>query len=57
MIVLSRQLEEQEVGVGWPPACEGVSPGAEERPLLKPLPSSAVKTVAENTKSLSDSDL
>jgi hypothetical protein len=30
-----RQLEEQEVGVRWSPACEDVSPEAEERPLLE----------------------
>jgi hypothetical protein len=35
--------------VKWPPACEDVSPEAEERPMLKPLPSSAMKTVTENT--------
>jgi hypothetical protein len=40
---------QREVGVRWPLACEDVSPGAEERPFLKPLPSSAVKTVTENT--------
>jgi hypothetical protein len=28
-------LEEYEVGVRWPPACEDVSPGAKERPLLE----------------------
>jgi hypothetical protein len=28
--VLRQQLEEYEVGVRWPPACEDVSPGAEE---------------------------
>jgi hypothetical protein len=33
--------------VRWPPACEYVSPRAEERPLLEL--SSAVKTVTENT--------
>jgi hypothetical protein len=33
--VLRRQLEEWEVGVIWPPACEDVRPGAEERPLLE----------------------
>jgi hypothetical protein len=33
--VLRRQLEEYEVGVTWPPACEDVSPGAEERSLLE----------------------
>jgi hypothetical protein len=33
--VLLWQLEEQEVGVRGPPACEDVSPGAEERPLLE----------------------
>jgi hypothetical protein len=26
--------DEQEVGVRWPLACEDVSPGVEERPLL-----------------------
>jgi hypothetical protein len=31
--VLRWQLEEQEVGVRWPPACKDVSPGAEERSL------------------------
>jgi hypothetical protein len=35
MRALRRQVEEQEVGVRWPPACEDVSPGAEERPLLE----------------------
>jgi hypothetical protein len=40
--------EEYEVDVGWPPACEDVSPEAEESPLLKMLPSTAVKTVTEN---------
>jgi hypothetical protein len=29
--------------VGWPPACEDVSPGAEERPVLEDI------TVIENT--------
>jgi hypothetical protein len=33
--VLRRQLEEYEIGVRLPPACEDVSPGAEERPLLE----------------------
>jgi hypothetical protein len=33
--ILRRQLEEYEVGVRWPPACEDVSPGAKERPLLQ----------------------
>jgi hypothetical protein len=33
--VLRQQSEEWEVGVRWPPACEDVSPGAEERPLLE----------------------
>jgi hypothetical protein len=33
--VLRQQLEEEEVGVNWPPACEDVSPGAGERPLVK----------------------
>jgi hypothetical protein len=33
--VLRRQLEDYEVGVRWPPACEDVSPEAEERPLLE----------------------
>jgi hypothetical protein len=33
--ILSRPSEEQEVGVRWPPACEDVNPGAEERPLLE----------------------
>jgi hypothetical protein len=28
-------LEELEVGVRWPPACENLSPGAEQRPLLE----------------------
>jgi hypothetical protein len=37
--------------VRWPPACEDVSPEAEERPLLEDITkqSSAVKTVTENT--------
>jgi hypothetical protein len=30
--------------VRWPPACKDVSPEAEERPVLKDVPSSAVKT-------------
>jgi hypothetical protein len=42
--------------VKWSPACEDVSPGAEERPLWKKLPSSAVKAVTEH-KSLCDSNL
>jgi hypothetical protein len=32
--VLRLQLQEQEVGVKWLPACEDVSPEAEEHPLL-----------------------
>jgi hypothetical protein len=35
--------------VRWPTACEDVSLGAEERRCWKPPPSSAVKTVTENT--------
>jgi hypothetical protein len=31
--VLRRQLGKYEFGARWPPACEDVSPGAEERPL------------------------
>jgi hypothetical protein len=38
--------------VRWPPACEDVSPGVEERPLL----GNVMKTLNENT-SLCDSDL
>jgi hypothetical protein len=34
-IVLGWQLEELEVDVRWPPACEDMSPGTEERPLLE----------------------
>jgi hypothetical protein len=33
--VLRRQLEQEEVSVRWPPACEDVSPAAKERPLLE----------------------
>jgi hypothetical protein len=33
--VLRRQLGEKEVRVRWPPACEEVSLGADERPLLE----------------------
>jgi hypothetical protein len=33
--VLRRQLEVEEVGVRWPPACEDVSSEADERPLLE----------------------
>jgi hypothetical protein len=33
--VLRRQLEEGKVGVRWSPACEDVSLGAGERPLVK----------------------
>jgi hypothetical protein len=43
--------------VRWPPACEDVGPEAEERPLLKTLLSSTVKTMTHNPKSLCDSDL
>jgi hypothetical protein len=50
--VLSWQLEDLEAGVRWPPACEDASSKAEERPLLKPLPSTAVKAVTENTNLL-----
>jgi hypothetical protein len=32
---MRRQLEQQEAGVRWPPDCEGVNPGAEERTLLE----------------------
>jgi hypothetical protein len=35
--------------VRWPPDCEDVRSGTEERSLLKPLLSNAVKTVTENT--------
>jgi hypothetical protein len=35
--------------VTWTPACEEVSTEAEEHPCWKTLPSSAVKTVIENT--------
>jgi hypothetical protein len=35
--VLRLKLEEQEVGVGWPPVCEDVSPEADECPLLEDL--------------------
>jgi hypothetical protein len=31
----ARQLEEVEVGVRWPPACENVNQKVEERPLLE----------------------
>jgi hypothetical protein len=33
--VLRRQLEEEEVDVRWPSACEDEGPRAEERPLLE----------------------
>jgi hypothetical protein len=33
--VLRRQLEEEEVGVRWPPACQDMSLEAEEHPLLE----------------------
>jgi hypothetical protein len=33
--VLRLQLQEQKVGMRWSLACEDVSLGAEERPLLK----------------------
>jgi hypothetical protein len=33
--VLRRQLEEEEVGVRWPTACEDASQEAEESPLLE----------------------
>jgi hypothetical protein len=33
--VLRLQLEEEEDGVRWPPACEDVRPEAEERPPLE----------------------
>jgi hypothetical protein len=32
---LRQKSQEEEVGVRWPPACEDVSPRAEERPLLE----------------------
>jgi hypothetical protein len=35
--------------VRWPSACEDVSLGAEEHPLLEDVTSRAVKTVTENT--------
>jgi hypothetical protein len=48
--VLRLQLEEEEVGVRWLPACEDVSPVAEERPLLEAATKQRlVKTVTENT--------
>lgn len=34
-IVLRRQLEEQEACVRWLPACNDVSPGAEEYQLVE----------------------
>jgi hypothetical protein len=36
------------------PACRDLSPAAEKRPLLKPLPSNAVKTVTDNSYSVYD---
>jgi hypothetical protein len=33
----------------WPPACEDVSPGAEERTLLEAITQQLVKTVTEDT--------
>jgi hypothetical protein len=47
--VLRQQLEEYEVGVRWLPACEEVSPEAEEHPLLEAITKQAVQTVTENT--------
>jgi hypothetical protein len=35
--VLRRQLERQQIGVRWPPACEDVSPRTENRPLLEDI--------------------
>jgi hypothetical protein len=35
--VFNCELEEWEVDVKWPPACEKVSPGAKERPLMEDI--------------------
>jgi hypothetical protein len=43
--VLRRQLQEYEVGVRWPSACEDVIPEVEEIPLLEAVTNS----VTENT--------
>jgi hypothetical protein len=55
--VLRRQLEEWEVCVRWSPACEDVSPGAEERSLLEDVTKQRSEDRDWEHYSLCDSDL
>jgi hypothetical protein len=55
--VLRLQLEEQEFCVRWPPACEDVSPTAEERPLLEDVTKQRSEDHDWEHRSLCDSDL
>jgi hypothetical protein len=55
--VLRRQLEEQEVGVRSPPACEDVSPRAEDRLLLEDVTKQRSEDRDREHWPLCDSDL
>jgi hypothetical protein len=46
-----------EAGVRWPPACEEVSPQAEQRPLLENFTKQSSKDRVWEHKSFCDSDL
>jgi hypothetical protein len=56
-IVLRRQIEEKEDDVRWPPDCEDVSPGAEERPLLEAATKQSSEDLDLEHLSLCDSDI
>lgn len=47
--VLRPELEEQEFDVRRPPACEEMSPGAEEHPSLEDVTKQRMKFMTEKT--------
>jgi hypothetical protein len=54
---MRRELQEQEVGVRWSPACEDVRQGAEECPLLEAVTKQHTKDRDGEHYFLCDDDL